>query len=176
MVAQGIPNTEKTLLKRALAVAGVNNVAPASVNPDKYMESIMSLKPPDESTPLVPMHCVEVPESFRTSLLLAINNLKNKKSPRQGKIRTDVFTRTPGLLGDTVLALWRAVGRTAHMPALLRDGIIVPIYKQKGDPALSTNRQPVCPTSAFRRLIGTSLTHDLTQVYQSSLPNQWEFQ
>lgn len=41
---------------------------------------------------------------------------------------------------------------------------------------MPTNNLPVCLTSAFRRLIGTTTTQQLNQHYHASLPNKWGFQ
>lgn len=90
-------------------------------------------------------------------------------------VGTDIFKISSELFSDAVLTFWRAIGHTVHVPSLFRSGLPAPVYKQKGDPALPTNKRLVCLTSALRRLISIALTHQLTSYYPS-LPMQWGFQ
>lgn len=62
MISDCNPMTENNLLKRALALAKVKNVAPFQVDPDKDTEFMRSLHPANYSTRLVPVQCFEVPE------------------------------------------------------------------------------------------------------------------
>lgn len=171
------PATECSIIKRALALEGNTEVTPANTDPDKYTSFMESLQPPRETTPLVHVNQFDVPNSFLQTLLLAIHTkLKPKKSPGPDLIRTDLFKLSPSLFANAALELWRAVGRTASIPPLLRSGLLVPIYKGKGDPEEPSNNRPVNLTPAFRRLISTALVLELQKHYKESVEHQWGFQ
>lgn len=163
----GDPSNDNTLLKRALDLAATKDVAPTRVDPDEYTEYFRSLQPARESAPLVRVQTFDLPDAFRTSLILAIRSkLKRRKTPGPDQLRTEVFQLAPDLFADAGLELWLATGRLAHNPTMLRCGLLSPIYKQKGEEAPPVNNGSVCLTSAFRRLISTALTHDLKQHYR----------
>lgn len=63
------------------------------------------------------------------------------------------------------MALWKAVGRLAHMPPLLTSSLLSPMYKPKGDPTLPTNHRPVSLTTAYRRMIAKDLNIELQRAY-----------
>lgn len=86
--------------------------------------------------------------------------------------RTEMFKITPGLFAGASLALWSAVGRTAHVPSLLHSVLLTPIYKHQGYAAIPTNNRPVSLTTALRSLIATALTHELRNIYTHSQPTQ----
>lgn len=89
------------------------------------------LQPDARKTPVVSVYHFEVPDTFRTSLILAIRTmLKPKKFPGPDTDRTEMLQHTPDLFSNATLALWRAVGRIAHVPAVLRSALPVPIYKK----------------------------------------------
>lgn len=60
------------------------------------------------------------------------------------------------------------------MPGLLRQGTLVQIYKQSGNPSLPTNNRPICLISVFRKLISTALTGQIKQTYNAHVL-QWGF-
>lgn len=172
----GYPAADNTLLKRALALHGSKEMVPSEVDPDDYTAFIKSLKPNPETTDTSNILCFDVPASFRTSMLLVIRTkLKSRKAPGLYLLRTEIFHIHAGLFADAALELWRAVGCTASVPTILRSGLLFPVYKNKAVESLPTNNRPVCLTTAFRRLISTALTQQVTRHYTSSLPNQWSF-
>lgn len=176
-LANANPTTENAIIKRALALGGNTEIAPTKTDPDKYTAFMESLQPPQETTPLVHVHQFDVPDSFLQTLISAILvKLKPKKSPGPDLIRTDIFKLAPALFANAALELWRAVGRLASVPPLLRSGLLVPIYKGKGDPADPSNHRPVNLTPAFRRLISTAIVMELQKHYKESAENQWGFQ
>lgn len=168
---------ECSLIKRALALDGSTEVTPAQSDPDDFTSFMKILQPPLITTPLVPVHPFEVPDSFFQTLISAILvKLKPRKSPGPDLIRTDMFKLAPALFAEAALELWRAVGRLAFIPPLLRSGLPVPIYKNRGDPGDLSNSRPINLTPAFRRLISTTLVMELRAHYREPLQNQWGFQ
>lgn len=161
-----------------MQIEGVKDLAPVRVDPDQYTAFMQSLQPDLGHTPIVAVQCFEVPDTFRDGLIHAINfKLKDKKAPGSDFLQTEIFRlTTPGLFAEAALELWRAVGRIAHVPTLLRSGLLSPIYKQKGDKSLPTNNRPVCLTTSYRRLISTALTQEVKKYYRHSCRNQWGFQ
>lgn len=101
------------------------------------------------------------------------SKLKPNKSRGSKLVRAYLFKLCPELFSDATLTLWRAVGRTAHVPCLLRSGLLA---TKKGIHRSRQKNLPVCLISEFRRLIGTAFTPELTQYYSQSLPTQWRFQ
>lgn len=175
LVAEGNPQTDHLLLKRALAVNRLSNVAPCTVGPDEFTKFMASLQPAAQHTKVVTFQQFEVPDTIRTFHTQSVSStLKPDKSQGPDMVRTEMFKLSPDLFADTGIPLWRAVGPIAHVPSVLQSGLLVPIYKQQTDPALPTNNRPVCLTPSFRRLISTTLTHQLTAHYQSR-PTQWRF-
>lgn len=171
------PTTEGSIMKRALALEGNNEVAPTKVDADDFTNFIQSMQPSLQTTPIVHINKFEVPDSFLQTLITAITiQVKSKKSPGPDMIRTDIFKLTPMLFAKAALELWRAVGRLASMPLLLRSGLLVPIYKGKGDSVVPSNNRPITLTPAYRRLICTAIVIELRKKYRESVENQWGFQ
>lgn len=167
------PQTQSSVIKRALALNGVRDVAPVKVDPDAYTSFMESLQP-NPNTPQVQMQTFTLPVSFRASLLKAIVSLKPKKSPGPDMIRPDILKLEPSLFADAIYALWAAVGRLASVPPILRSTTISPIYKGSGDPSQPTNNRPVSLTTAFRRAIASAINDSLQREY-TPLREQWGF-
>lgn len=173
----GNPAEDLRLLKRALAVDGLRDVAPVQVDPDKYTEFMAELQPPAESTTLVETLPFTVPDTFRASLLTAITQkLKPKRSPGPDLIPTEIFKVLPYIFIDAAMDIWRAIGRINRVPSLIHSALLSPIYKNSGDPSLPSNHRPISLTTSFRRLICTALTIEIRKHYRHSLKHQWGFQ
>lgn len=173
-MASSAPGEQLTIFKRALKLDGMRDIAPTKVDPDTYTDFMQSLQPDPTQTPPVPTLPFTVPDSFRDSLLRAIQKLKPKKSPGPDHIRPEIFRLEPHLFADATMALWRAIGRLTHVPSLLTSSLLSPIYKRKGDPALPTNHRPVSLTTAYRRMIATALNIELEKSYKPGY-GQWGF-
>lgn len=147
---------ESNLLKRAVALQQTKDMAPFRVDADAFTDFMRSLQPEPRTTPTVSVQCYDVTNAFHASLVIAIRNFKKGKSPGSDLIRTEMFRLSPELFADASLELWRAVGRTAHVPLIFRSGLLSPIYKQKGEDSILKSKRTVCLTSSFRLLIGTA--------------------
>lgn len=138
---------------------------------------MQSIQPTADTASRVTVQTFEVPESLRQSMIVAIGQkLKNKKSQGPDRLFTEIFQLKQELFTDAAMELWNATRIIVHVPSLIRSGLLVPVYKRKGDPSLPTNHIPICLISSFRKLICTTLTLELLKVYPHSEPNQWGFQ
>lgn len=176
-LANANPTTEASIMKRALALEVQNAVTPTKVDADDFTKVIQSMQPSPDTTKVVHVNPFQVPDSFLQTLIASITTqLKSKKSPGSDRIRTDIFRLAHGMFAKAALELWRAVGRLSSVPPLLRSGLLVPIYKENGDPAVPQNNRPITLTHAFRILISTLLVMELRKHYRESLENKWGFQ
>ena len=169
------PSMESSMIKRILKLAQKQDVAPISVDPDSYNSFMGTLQPERETTSIIYPTTFEVPSSFRQLIIQSILTSKRKKAPGPDKIRTEVFSISPGVFADTLMSLWQAVGRLAHVPPLMTSAFLRPIYKS-GDRSIPSNYRPIALTTSFRRIITKALTLQLTSSSPLIHQLQWGFQ
>lgn len=174
-MASSSPGRQSQMLKSAIALGAKRDVDPAQVNPDEFTSFMAQLQPTPREAPTVKPIPFNVPPSFRQALLNALLRLKKKKSPGPDRIRAEILFILPSTFADAAMAVWEAVGRTAHVPSILRSGLLSPIYKDNGDPSKPTNNRPVCLCSALRRLIAAALTAELCTHYVDPHAFQWGY-
>lgn len=82
--------------------------------------------------PALPARTFQVPANFKTDVRTALMAASRDKAAGPDAIPMRMTACAPDEATDFITALWTAVGRLGHLPAPLSDGIVVPVWKQKG--------------------------------------------
>ena len=122
---------------------------------------------PEDDIPLTPpdfdndgeeiLNC-EVTES---EIRKCIRNLKNSKSPGADDVLNEYLKCTSTLLMPLYVLLFNIL-ETGIMPSKWVEGIIVPIFKNKGDPLSADNYRPITLLSCIGKLFTAVLNERLT--------------
>lgn len=167
----GRPEEKMKALKRLLDLEKRTLLTTKAITPESFTEEMMSRQP--ETAPVISTEHFSIDATFESRLVLAITSAKTKKAPGPDKIRTEMLQIEPELFAKSLTALWKAVGRVAFVPTILRSGLFAPIFK-KGDPTLPANYRPINLLSGFRRIISRGITTVVEREYAPH-PNQWGF-
>ena len=127
-----------------------------------------SNKDPENDVPLTPpdfdndgeeiLNC-EITES---EIRKCIRNLKNSKSPGTDDVLNEYLKCTSTLLMPLYVLLFNNILETGIMPSKWVEGIIVPIFKNKGDPLSADNYRPITLLSCIGKLFTAVLNERLT--------------
>lgn len=91
-----------------------------------------------------------------------IKNLKNGKSPGEDKILNEYIKSTQYIFLPIYEKLFNYVFDSGIIPISWLEGIIRPIYKNKGDPKLVNNYRPITILSCLGKLFTAVLNNRLT--------------
>ena len=100
-----------------------------------------------------------------TEISKCIKMLKNGKAPAEDNILNEYIKSTKELFLPVYEQLFNFIFDTGFMPSAWLEGIIRPIYKNKGDPKAANNYRPItilsCLGKVFTSVLNSRLTHFL---------------
>jgi hypothetical protein len=111
-------------------------------------------------------------------ILKSINNLKNGKSPGIDNILNEYIKASKEQMLPIYVSLFNIVLNTGLIPSQWSEGIIIPIYKNKGDPQQPDNYRPITLLSCISKLFTSVLNERLNKFLQHNdilLENQAGF-
>jgi hypothetical protein len=99
-----------------------------------------------------------------TEIKSCISKLQNSKTPSPlDKIINEYIKTTSDLLLSFYCKLFNSVFETGHIPNTWLEGIIIPIYKNKGDPKDPSNYRPITILSCLGKLFTSILNSRLNK-------------
>ena len=138
----------------------------------------------DESQQHVPNTIIENTDDIlnakisSTEISKCIKNLKNGKAPADDSILNEYIKSTKDLFLPVYEKLFNVIFDTGIMPNAWLEGIIRPIYKNKGDPKEANNYRPITILSCLGKVFTSVLNSRLTKFLDSNeiiLENQAGF-
>ena len=122
-------------------------------------ENDIPLTPPDFDNDGEEILNCEITES---EIRKCIRNLKNSKSPVTDDVLNEYLKCTSTLLMPLYVLLYNNILETGIMPSKWVEGIIIPIFKNKGDPLSADNYRPITLLSCIGKLFTAVLYERLT--------------
>lgn len=174
-INDGTISNQFQTVRRALSLTSdIKPMLCANVNPDSFTTFMAGLQPAPEAAPRVEVLPFTAPNGLGDAMehFLRDETRSKQKAPGPDGVRLEILRLKPKLFADAALALWRAVGRLAFVPSLLRSGNLSPIYKNAGEPSVPSNNRPICLISAFRKMISAALLSEIDKHYSPD-PRQW---
>ena len=108
-------------------------------------------------------------EITETEIRKCIRKLKKSKSPGTDEVLNEYLKCTTSLLMPLYVSLFNSILQTGIMPSKWVEGIIVPIFKNKGDPLSADNYRPItllsCVGKLFTAILNDRLTTYLEEFY-----------
>jgi hypothetical protein len=98
----------------------------------------------------------------------AVRTLKNNKSPGQDNILNEHIKNTIDLLKPIYVKLFNLIFNTGYIPETWTDGLIKPIYKQKGNPNSPENYRPISLLSCMGKLFTNILNKRLNKYAENN--------
>ena len=94
-------------------------------------------------------------------ILKCIRNLKNAKSPGSDDVLNEYIKCTSHLLMPLYTLLFNVILETGIMPSKWVEGVVIPIFKNKGDPLSVDNYRPITLLSCIGKLFTAVLNNRL---------------
>ena len=94
--------------------------------------------------------------------------LKNGKAPAEDNILNKYIKSTKELFLPVYEKLFNAIFDTGIMPCAWLEGIIHPIYKNKGDPKAANNYRPITILNCFGTVFTSVLNSRLLHFFDSN--------
>lgn len=113
------------------------------------------------------------PEEFGSAIELAITNMKPGTAAGPDGISPRMLQVVPEIVGPSLLAIWRAVGRLGYVPLALRIGRVAPVHK-KGDRRQASNYRLICVLNVMRRTISAAINQRIRRASTFHY-HQWGF-
>ena len=92
-----------------------------------------------------------------------IKNLKTGKSSGEDKTLNEYIKSTEGIFLPTYEKLFNSVFDSGNIPNAWLEGVIIPIYKHKGDSNVAANYRPITILSCLGKLFTAVLNQRLTK-------------
>ena len=92
-----------------------------------------------------------------------IKNLKTGKSSGEDKILNEYIKTTEGIFLPTYEKLFNSVFDSGNIPNAWLEGVIIPIYKHKGDSNVAANYRPITILSCLGKLFTAVLNQRLSK-------------
>lgn len=114
-----------------------------------------------------------VPPRFMGYISNALSSSKRGKAAEPDGIHNEMMQLVPKITTQTIMAIWRKVGRLGYLPVQFIEGTVLPLYK-KGDADDPKNYRPIILLSHIRKVVTGALGLWLRDIY---IPhhNQWGF-
>ena len=100
-------------------------------------------------------------------ILASINKLKNNKSSGDDNIINEYIKESKNIFLATYVELFNNILFSGIYPSAWCTSIIVPIFKNKGDPTAATNYRPISLTSCLSKLFSSVLNERLKLYLQT---------
>ena len=100
-------------------------------------------------------------EIIAPEILKCIRNLKNAKSPGSDDVLNEYIKCTNHLLMPLYTLLFNVILETRIMPSKWVEGVVIPIFKNKGDPLSVDNYRPITLLSCIGKLFTAVLNNRL---------------
>lgn len=155
-----------TLARNALTYTGQ-----AEVRPENFVDTFhRSLR----QEPPIRASAFDVDADFEGDVRTALAVVCLDKAAGPDAIPMCMLTAAREASCKFIVALWTAVGRLAHIPARLSEGVVVPVWKSKGDRRDPANYRPITLLPTTRQIISSALDRRLRRECRFD-DHQWGF-
>ena len=135
------------------------------MNKDKSNENVFNVQNDVYDEQNVTLNCKITKDEIKK----AIQKAKNDKSPGDDCIINEYIAGAFDVMSDIFVLLFNLIFETGHVPEVWAIGIVIPIYKNKGDRLQPKNYRPVTLLSCLGKIFTSILNMRLNAVIKENL-------
>lgn len=152
-------STQKRRRQQALDRATGKQLKPKQFA--EYLGNMMNL---GQQEALVPREFKVNEEQHSANLIMAIKDMDNNKAVGVDGTHVEMLKSNPRQTAKLLTEIWKTVGETRIIPRNWLRGIVVPLYKGKGESAKPKNYRPLTILSHLRKLTEKAVVLELEKV------------